>query len=136
MADGLSNILKKLKSSNIVLNQLTAKNLIQTPISSYEMEKNFKYRYSIVENTDETLTIRLVADIIFEPKVLFELNIEYLIQISLNEPLSEAEIISNIDTLLTPVGNEISYLVGFMSDKMLDQPLIIPPTIELVDLEQ
>lgn len=136
MSETNFNVLKKIKERNVALVKLEAKNLINLhKKEGTEITQTSKYKYKILEHTDEIFKIRFEAHLFFEPEAIYDIYLEYDLEFRLNGAMDEKEFRKNIRVILSPLGNEISYLTAFLSDRMMDQPLIIAPIIDEDNIE-
>jgi hypothetical protein len=87
--------------------------------------------YDIESINDTEVIINVSHELKFEPQLLFIINFNFNIRYKLKEPIDETEIKNNINELIAPCGSYISLIASFLSEKIMGEPLIIPPTINI-----
>lgn len=130
------DILRKIKGKKFVLLNLKLENLFESrKKEEVEISQISKYKYTILENTEELLRIKFNAHLYFEPQAIYDINLDYELEFRLKEPIKESDFRKHISVILSPLANEISYLTAFLTDRMMDQPLIIAPIIDEDNLD-
>lgn len=124
------NIMDKTKGRRYYLNKINAIKIDEKP------EKNTvnisqDTEYKIIENSEKKLLIELKTKTFIEPESLFCIEMEYVIEYMLKDSISDKEIKENINTLLSPLGNEISFLISVLTSEMINSRVILPPAIVL-----
>ncbi|WP_422445538.1 hypothetical protein [Thermoanaerobacterium sp. DL9XJH110] len=86
----------------------------------------------VIENINDTeVIINVSHELKFEPQLLFIINFNMDIRYKFKEPIDETEIKNNINELVAPCGPYISLITSFLSEKIIGEPFIIPPTISV-----
>lgn len=127
------SIISKTEGRKISLNRLNFENVSTEKLKDkgkINVVLNTSSSYKIVENSDKKLVIKINASVKFDPNVFFKIDAEYILKYFLKEKIEEEDIKSNIKELTNVVGNELSYLVSFLSKQMNNSPIIIPPALE------
>jgi hypothetical protein len=125
-----TSIFSKLGLMDIELTKITAEKLdVENDEKTIKSKKGVNYK--IIKIDEKEVSIHLNVKIEFEPVSPFTVNSEFLLQYKIIEPVSEDEVIDNIEDLLYPCGNIISLLVGLLSERMVGMPFVIPPVIEI-----
>lgn len=129
------DINERIADRDITLTKIDAVNLIDKKVGdNQEIEDNWKYSYKVLKNCENELSIKLNVNLGFKPETIFNIKIELEINYKLKEKITNKEIDNNIKDLLSMPANEISYIVGFITDRMFIGPYIIPPFIEDEDI--
>jgi hypothetical protein len=125
-----TSIFSKLGLMDIELTKITAEKLdVENDEKTIKSKRDVNYK--IIKIDEKEVSIHLNVKIEFEPVSPFTVNSEFLLQYKIIEPVSEDEVIDNIEDLLYPCGNIISLLVGLLSERMVGMPFVIPPVIEI-----
>lgn len=125
-----TSIFSKLGLMDIELTKITAEKLdVENDEKTIKSKKGVNYK--IIKIDEKEVSIHLNVKIEFEPVSPFTVNSEFLLQYKIIEPVSEDEVIDNIEDLLYPCGNIVSLLVGLLSERMVGIPFVIPPVIEI-----
>lgn len=124
-------ILDKVKAMRIYLNSIKGENLEKDSDPEKELEVNLISNYEIIENNENLLSIKVNSILDIDPKILLDIELEHIIEYQLNEKIDKKEIDDNINELLRPIGPEASFIISFLSEKMINNYLILPPTIEI-----
>lgn len=125
-----TSIFSKLGLMDIELTKITAEKLdVENDEKTIKSKKDVNYK--IIKIDEKEVSIHLNVKIEFEPVSPFTVNSEFLLQYKIIEPVSEDEVIDNIEDLLYPCGNIVSLLVGLLSERMVGMPFVIPPVIEI-----
>ncbi|MDD4779356.1 MAG: hypothetical protein PHT02_01945 [Tissierellia bacterium] len=124
------NIMDKTRGRRYYLNKIKAMRIDEKP------EKNTvnisqDTEYEIIENNEKKLVIELKTKTFIEPEALFCIEMEYVIEYMLKDLIGDKEIKDNINTLLSPLGNEISFLISILTNEMINSRVILPPAIAL-----
>lgn len=128
------DIYKKLKGHNIQLVEIEGKKIKNSKKESEVVLNNsVKTKVDIINKDDELLKLGVSIEVGFEPESIFKIRLEYLIEYLLNEPLSDEEIKLNYNELIKPIGHEFSYVTSFISCRMINQPIVMPPMIQYKD---
>jgi hypothetical protein len=125
-----TSIFSKLGLMDIELTKITAEKLdVENDEKTIKSKRDVNYK--IIKIDEKEVSIHLNVKIEFEPVSPFTVNSEFLLQYKIIEPVSEDEVIDNIEDLLYPCGNIVSLLVGLLSERMVGIPFVIPPVIEI-----
>lgn len=124
-------ILDKVNAIRLYLNSIKSKNIEKESDPEKEFEVNLISRYEIIENNEKFLSIKVNSTLDIEPKILLDTELEHIIEYQLNEKIDKKEIDDNINELLRPIGPETSFIISFLSEKMINNYLILPPKIEI-----
>lgn len=125
-----TSIFSKLGLMDIELKKITAEKLdVQNDEGTIKSKKDVNYK--IVGIDEKEVSIYLNVKVEFEPVSPFIVNSEFLLQYKIIEPVTEDEVTDSIEDLLYPCGNIVSLLVGFLSERMVGMPFVIPPVIEI-----
>lgn len=133
MSGKSNDILKKITKMDLYLKKITGENFIDLISNVDEAGKSEwvrEYDYNIIKNDDTELIISVSSHIGFNPKSLYELNCEFIIEYKVKESISEDEIKKNINEILSSVNQEISFTNSFITDRMFTGPFVVPPVFD------
>lgn len=123
-------ILAKIKGRDYYLNNITANRIAKEPddrTANIMQEADF----SILENTADSLVIKVNTKAFVEPEALFLIETEHIIEFELKEKVSSEDVEKNINELIPSLGHEISYLIASLTKKMIGIHVILPPGLEI-----
>lgn len=65
---------------------------------------------------------------------MFSIELEYIVEFSLNEEVTDEEIKNSIDAMISPLGGEVSYIIATLTEKMIGSYIILPPIIRKIKI--
>jgi hypothetical protein len=124
------NILTKIKRRKSYLNKIVGNKIDKIPDVT-NVDVNQDAECTILKNDKDSVTIKVNTKIFTEPQALFSIEIEYIIELTLNEEISDEEIKDNIDKIISPLGARVSYTVASITKEMHGTHLILPPGLNV-----
>lgn len=124
------NIIDKTNGRRFYLNKIEARKIDKEPEQDI-VDITQETEYEIIENNEKTLSIELKTKTFIEPEALFCIEMEHVIEYILKDTISEKDVRENINALLSPLGNEISFLISVLTREMINTRVILPPSIVL-----
>lgn len=89
-----------------------------------------------IDNEQQLLVITAECRVLFEPRSICEVMTQYSLEYKLENTNNIQEYIeSYIEELADPCGSLNSLIVGQLFDKLVDNPLILPPIISIGEKE-
>ncbi len=85
---------------------------------------------NVFELDDRFVRLMITTIVGFKPGVIFEIEMEHEQMIEFDECFSKNDILENKDIVARLVGPEVSLIVASVTDKMFQNPLIIPPSLK------
>ncbi len=121
----------KIKSIRTMIKSIQVKNSFDE-MESREAgyESDFDFDYHIIENTRERAEILLNVVIRLKPDTPFIIEIEYKVEMNLDEPITNNDINKNIEDITAGIGGQNSLMIAFLTGQLLGNPLVIPPTLD------
>lgn len=120
------DIEEKIIKRKIYLNQLNAKRIEKSP-EGRKLNIEGKAKGEIVKLDGEKCLIRLSNNIEVVPSSLFSIFVEFYAEYIFNEKIDIKILNENLEVLLNPIGNEMSFLISFITEKMTNNYIILPP---------
>ncbi|NLY17797.1 MAG: hypothetical protein GX045_02310 [Clostridiaceae bacterium] len=128
-------IKNKIKTSKFYVNKVTAEK-INKGHSDEPLSINQEAVCTILENSNDYLSIKVNNKISFKPEALFSVEIEHIMEFKLKDKMTDKEIKDNINEIVIPLGGVSSYIVSSITKEMIGSHLILPPTIEIRKVEK
>ncbi len=126
------DLIKKIRLRRMYLDKIEARRIDKkAEPSNIKLVQDSEYQ--ILENSEEKTSIKLNTKIYVDPQALLDIEVDYMIEYMFKEFISDKEIHESIDVLISPIGNEISHIVSFITKEMFDNRVILPPRIILKD---
>lgn len=132
---GEKDIFVRVKKKRSYLNKIIATKIDKKP-SDVTVDVNHETKYVILNNTKESLVIRVDTRISVEPEALFSIELEHIIEFMLNEEITNEEIENNIEKIIGSLGTEISYIVASITKEMIGSHMILPPVININTIDK
>lgn len=124
------NVWEKIKSRKITLYDIEAKKI--DIISEQDiLDISLETIVEIVNSDSETISIKADTKVYFVPESLFSINIGHLVEYKLIDKLDDKEVESNIDKLIAPIASEVSFIISFLTQKMIGTHIILPPKLDI-----
>ncbi|MFU0799130.1 MAG: DUF2294 domain-containing protein [Xylanivirga thermophila] len=130
-----TNILKKIQARKFYLKKITADKIEKDPIDKTTKIKQ-EVKCSILENTKENLSLKVNTKTFVDPEALFSIELEYIMHFKLKEEITDEEVENNINELISFLGQEISYVIASITKKMIGVHVILPPGLEIDELDK
>ncbi len=127
---GKVNINERIRARNVRLNKVSAEKINGLPKDGI-VEISQKTKAEIIHSASDSLSIKANTKITIVPESLFTIEIEHIIDNKLVTKLSDKEVTDNIKELLIPIAPEISFIVSFLTKKMLETHIILPPKLDI-----
>lgn len=123
------SILSKLSVANIHLEKFNGQLIHQMANLQGDLELIIEWSYDIVHMEKDKLLLSAACKLGFSPESFFKMELIYAITCECREEVTQEEIETEIDKILTPCGEENTLITAFLSDKMAGAPLIVPPKV-------
>lgn len=125
------NVLEKIISRRFFLNKITANRLPIEP-KDKTIDISEETYFDVIDNNSEYLSLRVITKIFIEPKALFSIEMEHIIEYRLLEKITNDEIDNNIEELLFPLASEISYITSSITQKLIGTHIVLPPKLNII----
>lgn len=125
------DILKKVKIKRFFLNKIKGNRLDIKP-EDETIDISEETNFEIIENNNEYLYLKVTTKIFIEPEALFSIEMEHIIEYRILEKITNEEIDDNIEELLFPLASEVSYIISFMTEKLIGTHIVLPPTLNII----
>ncbi|NLY66259.1 MAG: hypothetical protein GX069_01730 [Tissierellia bacterium] len=126
----VKSIWERIKSRKIILYNIEAKK-IDKNFDQDSSDISLETIVEIVNSDSETLSIKADTKVSFIPESLFSINIGHFVEYKLINKLDDKEIEDNINELMAPIAVEVSYLISFLTQKMIGTHIILPPKLNI-----
>lgn len=124
------DIEEPIKARRYYLKKIIANKIEKRP-DTKEIKIAQEIKHSILNNNNEHLTININIKTFLEPEALFSIELEYIIEFKLNNALRNDEVKKNINKLISPLGQEVSYTISSITKEMLGTPIVLPPKLKI-----
>lgn len=121
---------ENIKKANINLVKLHAEK-IETELQNIEFTIKRSDKYEILAMRSNGVSLKFSSEVSVEPKALFTISFEYKADFEFNHDIDTSFVVSNINDILQPIGNEISYIISTMTKLINDTYIIIPPIVSI-----
>lgn len=119
---------KNVKKLEIVLCKVNAERIEKTP-PEIDLAIKREDNYSILDQKEDSFSLKLNSEIFVEPEALFYICLEYRINYELSHKVTKEFIENNIEIILQPAGSEISYMISTLTKFFTHNYFVMPPTI-------
>jgi len=126
-----SSLKDLIKGVAVFLQDVEAKSMLDLSNPPKSIDHTLNYDYKIVNVENNQVNIKLVINIESIPENLFKIKLEVIGKYLFKEAINEEMVLNDVPFLLDALAPEVSYIVSFLTDRMLKQPYIIPPIISL-----
>ncbi len=122
---------------NIVHHDVILLNINGKKLKSERLDENTNIeshavsQISIVEFEDEYVRVIVSTEVGFKPSMFFEFEFEHQVSLEFEDSITKELVEENREVILNLLGADISLLTGMLTDKMMNSPLIIPPSLEI-----
>ena len=124
------NIFENISARRFYLNEIVANTIKEDPVEKrYNITQ--KVNYDILKNTKDHLSIKVTTETFVDPEDLFYIKLEHIADFKLKKEISNKEVETNINELISPLGEEVSYIVASITKKMIGVHLILPPGLKI-----
>ena len=86
--------------------------------------------YEIEKIKDKSFNLRFLCKVYIDPEALFCADLEYEVYYEFTHNVDKNFIDDNIDVLLRPLGNEVSYFTSTLSKMFTNVYFVTPPVIK------
>ncbi len=123
---------KNIVHHEVILLNINGKKLKSERLDeSTNIESHAISQISIVEFEDEYVRVIVSTEVGFKPSMFFEFEFEHQVSLEFEDSITKELIEKNKEVILNLLGADISLLTGMLTDKMMNSPLIIPPSLEI-----
>ena len=122
-----SNNVKKLE---ITLCKVNAERIENDP-SGTRLSVKREDKYEILNLKENTFSLKLNSKVFVEPEALFCIYLEYRINYEFSHKVDRKFIEKNVEEILHPLGNDVSYVTSTLTKFLTDNYFIMPPSITI-----
>ncbi|ORX22539.1 hypothetical protein BVF91_11015 [Thermoanaerobacterium sp. PSU-2] len=126
------SIIEKIENNEIILNKVAGEIVSNTILENDDDIKPVEeFEYEILHVDDNYAEIKLISQIGFEPKTIFNIEIELIGKFNFKQTITIKKIEENIIDILNFMADKMSFIVSFITNEMLKQPYVLPPIVKL-----